>query len=122
MIRKEMKVEVMLDIFSGRPNPRWELSEEQIEELKMKLDALPAGTKKKPPVLGYRGIRVLNVSRIEGLPERIKAYNGVLAINERKETDYYEDVNNIEDWLLNQARKEGYDEAINQFRKYGRDK
>ena len=120
MRNTKMKIEVMLDIFSGRPNPRWQLSEEQSKVLKLKLSVLPAGEWRKPTALGYRGIRVSNVGGVEGLPERIRAYDGVLAIVDREETNYYADINGVENWLINQAREEGFGEAINRFWEHGR--
>jgi hypothetical protein len=52
---------VELDLFSGRPNPRWELDRQARHELKGLLDGLdPAlGAFAEPPVLGYRGFRLL---------------------------------------------------------------
>jgi hypothetical protein len=35
-------------------------------------------------------------------------------------TNYYEDSNKIEEWILDQAREQGYGEAIEKFREYGR--
>jgi len=35
-------------------------------------------------------------------------------------TNYYEDSNKIEEWLLDQAREQGYGEAIEKFRQYNR--
>ncbi|MBV9883167.1 MAG: hypothetical protein JO276_09175 [Sphingomonadaceae bacterium] len=48
---------VELDIFSGRPNPRWELDERDRAELQRLQAALaPArGAPPEPPGLGYKG-------------------------------------------------------------------
>lgn len=51
---------VELDVFSGRPNPRWQLSEREVSELTRLTNPLaptarPAPT---PPGLGYRGFRL----------------------------------------------------------------
>jgi hypothetical protein len=50
---------VTLDIFSGRENPSWQLSEEQVNKLLSLIDTLPAS---EPAVffdgLGYRGFMV----------------------------------------------------------------
>ena len=48
---------VELDIFSGRPNPRWELDEQDRREL-LRLQAGLTATERappEPPGLGYRG-------------------------------------------------------------------
>jgi hypothetical protein len=62
---------VELDVFSGRPNPRWELDETSADELRRLVDRLPpaTGPPPEPPGLGYRGFvlgeggRVLRVYR-----------------------------------------------------------
>ena len=47
---------VELDVFSGRPNPRWELGEAARHQLQKLLTRLaPAGAAPDPPALGYRG-------------------------------------------------------------------
>jgi hypothetical protein len=50
---------VELDIFSGRPNPGWELDEQAVDELRSLHAALPASAEQvpAPPGLGYRGFR-----------------------------------------------------------------
>ena len=48
---------VELDVFSGRPNPRWHLDEDQaaeVAELLRRLAPAPTG-RVEPPALGYRG-------------------------------------------------------------------
>jgi hypothetical protein len=50
---------VELDVFSGRPNPRWELDEhadQQLRELHRRL-APSVSPPAEPPGLGYRGFR-----------------------------------------------------------------
>ena len=42
-------VEVVMGIFSGRPDPAWTLTSEQMEMLLSKLEALPAGVARCPP-------------------------------------------------------------------------
>lgn len=116
----KLKIEAMLDIFSGRPNPTWKLSENQVDELKTKLGTFPSAESKSTPGLGYRGVRLVNIGKITNIPDRIIAYNGVLAITEKGITNYYEDSNKIEEWLLDQAREQGYGEAIEKFRQYSR--
>lgn len=50
------RVEVELDVYSGRPNPTWVLSAEDSAELRRRIDALPATTGSAPAGnLGYRG-------------------------------------------------------------------
>jgi hypothetical protein len=52
---------VEIDIFSGRPNPRWELSETENSELTRlvdRLDPASGSPSPSPPGLGYRGFRL----------------------------------------------------------------
>lgn len=118
MKSNELKIEGMIDIFSGRPNPKWPLSNEQVDELKKKLSKLPMSKPVMPPGLGYRGVLVTNLSRDGRIPDQIKVYNSILSIADTGRTSYYEDVNNIEEWLLEQARKLGYGDAIKKFREW----
>lgn len=50
-----MRIE--LDVFSGRPNPRWELDEDSAAALRRLLSrlAVTTDTPPEPPGLGYRG-------------------------------------------------------------------
>jgi hypothetical protein len=61
-------MEVELDIFSGRPNPRWQADEAVADELRRLENGLaPAdGPAPAPPGLGYRGF----VYTIDGRPRR----------------------------------------------------
>ncbi|KMO29930.1 hypothetical protein VQ02_28910 [Methylobacterium variabile] len=55
-----MPVDVEVDLYSGRPNPRFPLSPAAAAELERRLDALPpaaAGAATRDG-LGYRGLRV----------------------------------------------------------------
>jgi hypothetical protein len=53
-------VDVEVDLYSGRPNPRFRLPPEMEDELVRRVDALPAATGAIRPAegLGYRGLRV----------------------------------------------------------------
>ena len=54
-------MDVEIDIFSGRPNPRWRLSEAETARLMPLLESLDhaaGGPPPGPPGLGYRGIRL----------------------------------------------------------------
>ena len=63
---------VELDIFSGRPNPRWELDPRATGELRRLLRRLArsTATPPEPPGLGYRGFIWM-----DGL-ESVRAYHG----------------------------------------------
>jgi hypothetical protein len=120
-------IEVMLDIYSGRPNPSWALSERQIEELRGLLEASTEQRREDSvvtPYLGYVGFVITNHRQLAGIPYRVRIYGGVLTVTEKKEekvkegyegtakTTYYADTHRIESWLLEQAVEHGYAEAI----------
>ena len=116
------KVEVTLAIFSGRRDPNWALSEREVEELRRLLDRGLRAPLKKPkerPGLGYSGFVIRNEGRIEGIPEKMDVYRRVITIAEtergREKQTYYEDVNRIELWLVEQAADHGYGDAIEHF-------
>ena len=63
---------VELDIFSGRPNPRWRLSDAEAARVRELIDALapaPNSALPEPPGLGYRGFRI---------DDAVTAYHGVV--------------------------------------------
>lgn len=65
-----MRVE--LDVFSGRPNPRWRLDARSSRELRQLEDRLTASTSAPadPPALGYRGFSYADAAG------RRRAYHG----------------------------------------------
>ena len=99
---------VEFDVFSGRPNPTWSLSEEQIMELQEALRDLPPAD--KPPGesgLGYRGFLILNPDRASGLAPHIRIYRGIVTMVDVP-MQSYRDVHGVEDRLLVQASQHGY--------------
>ena len=63
---------VELDVFSGRPNPRWELDEPSLRQLRQLEGRLTTSREAapEPPGLGYRGFVYSDASR------RVRAYRG----------------------------------------------
>jgi hypothetical protein len=109
------KVNAELDIFSGRPNPSWELSSEEISDLARYMAGLtPAIKPAVPGDLGYRGFVISNPGKIAGLPANIHVFSGILAVTEKGSTSYYNDVNNIESWLIERAKEHGYGDVISE--------
>jgi hypothetical protein len=96
-------VQVVVDVFSGRPNPRWDLSAPQVGEFLKNIRALPhkecAGELKDG--LGYRGLKVTGseLSR-EGYNE-IVISNGIVEVREESRAQQFADRNRaLERWLL----------------------
>ena len=122
MRAEKAEVEVTLGVFSGRPEPNWVLSEREVEELRRLLARglrTPLKQPKELPGLGYRGFVIRNEARVKGIPEEMEVYNRTIAIveteREREKRTYYEDVNRIELWLVEQAADRGYGDAIEHF-------
>ncbi len=70
---------VELDIFSGKPNPRWALDPATAGELRIIVGALPAASRisSDPPALGYRGFNFTFAS------ESCRAYGGFVQAGQR---------------------------------------
>ena len=99
---------VEFDVFSGRPNPTWSLTTEQIMELQEKFQDLPpADELSGESGLGYRGFLLLNPDRENGLAPHIRIHGGIVTITDAN-VQCYTDVHNIEHQLLLQASQHGY--------------
>ena len=96
---------IELDIFSGRPNPTWDLSAADTATLTGIIGSLPPSSPVDLPTpLGYRGFLV-SVSEPELRPVvTMRAYQGVVEY-QGYETRYYADPDKqVERWLLATAR------------------
>jgi hypothetical protein len=108
-----MRVE--LNIFSGRPNPSWELSPQDASALEERLTGLTF-TSQSPSGggLGYRGFILSYPTPVAGLSTQINIFNGVIKISEGGHTTHYYDTKGAEGWLIEQARKQGYGNILDQ--------
>jgi hypothetical protein len=97
-------VEVELDIFSGRPNPTWILSDEEGDIFLKRLSILPrVSAKELSTNLGYRGfiVRVMN----ETEKSLVRIQNGTVLLSQDDTNVYYRDQNrDLEQWLLNSGK------------------
>jgi hypothetical protein len=95
---------VVLEIFSGRPDPSWPLDTQRTAELSRRLESLPAARESALPEgapLGYRG---LHVSFTEGTEGRIvEVRRGFVADRRRILEDRGR---TVERWLLGTAPPE----------------
>jgi hypothetical protein len=92
-------VEVTAILFSGRNNPTWAMTREQIQGLRERIDSLPVTEPKPLAWLGYD----LRNSGVRGLPDEITVHDGVVEITSRGRTSYHEDAKNLEAWLRDLA-------------------
>ncbi len=94
---------VELDIFSGRPNPTWELSQEQERELRERIARLPrAQDGSFPNPLGYRGITAVlsGPGGVDGGGESIRLFAGSVRHQTPGATIFLNDADRqVERWL-----------------------
>ena len=91
---------VEMDIFSGRPNPIWELSPQQTIELQQRVSALHHEV---PPSrvfdgLGYRGL-IVRDPRDPGSFLKV-GFSRILHVKEGVESNYEDTGRSLEKWLV----------------------
>ncbi len=98
---------VTLDIFSGRPNPTWVLSDDDTRHLSERLGAVQQLTTQKPSgvlgTLGYRGFVVTPTNDTQHLHPRFHAHEGIIDLGMRQ-PNLISHEREIESWLLTTAR------------------
>jgi len=107
--RVRLTVQVILDIFSGRPNPSWTLSADEERELALRLRGLPPGpAPAEASGLGYRGFRLVAPSAGSPLPPEMIVGDGTISVRDASGLRHYLDHGGVEAWLRDQARRHGY--------------
>jgi hypothetical protein len=108
-----MAIRVEIDVYSGRPNPSFNLSEASEAELVRKLRDLPHLESIPPePGLGYRGYIVTATHRVPGFPSSVRIGNGIVVF----EGNAYRDVHSAEDWLRQLSIQAGHGALLQQLR------
>lgn len=101
-------MEVELDAFSGRPNPRWCLLPYQAREFTNKLQMLPRQHKRAASAeqgLGYRGFIVTGASDELGNYDVVVVSSGAVHARSGTVSHYLEDQDRaLERWLLETIR------------------
>jgi hypothetical protein len=96
--------QIELDVFSGMPNPTWQLSGTETIDLRNKLldlPAIPEQTFEEP--LGYRGIKVRFTDATGEVTLRV--WRGVAQKRTVAGLTFYADQNRVlEDWLLQSGK------------------
>jgi hypothetical protein len=102
-----MSVTVTLHVFSGVPDPAWELTDQQAQELANRIGRIQKTTLLKPPGivggLGYRGFSVNSV-REKILDPHIYLHAGIVDLD-RFDSNRIADNSDLETWLLSTAGK-----------------
>ncbi len=110
-------VEVELDVFSGRPNPRWVMAPQTAARLRAVLSERAAAESVGELGLGYRGFLLTNRGLDGSLPSRARVYRSVVVVLDRDNETTYRDSQGVEEALLEQARSLGYGDLIAQFQR-----
>lgn len=95
---------VELDVFSGRPNPKWTLTDSESARVEEMLRDLPIGTKAAIPGLGFRGFILSDGKR------RITVGGGMVQGDDSGQIR--RDSKGLEDYLRILAKERGYGEFV----------
>jgi hypothetical protein len=111
----QTNVTVEVLIFSGRPNPTWQLQDPKpLESLKAKMKDLPEAFKEEPAGwsrLGFTGFRIHGGDTV-GLPGEIRVYQGVIKTGHGKTAQYLKDSAGLEQSLINEAKKQALEPPV----------
>jgi hypothetical protein len=101
-------MEVELDAFSGRPNPRWRLHPHQAREFTNKLHRLPRQHKRAASAeqgLGYRGFIVTGTGDELGSYDEVVVTSSSVRARSGSVSHYFENQDRaLERWLLETMR------------------
>jgi hypothetical protein len=112
-------ITVTLGIFSGRPNPSLELLGNDAEQLaKLATAGFDGKTSGPPPPLKlglFHGFTVITPASLQArfrLPAEFRVYSGVLTVKRNRELVHWQDVANLESFLLGHAQRAGHGELL----------
>lgn len=99
-----------LNIFSGRPNPGWELTDDEAAEVRLRLRNLPDSPRVPVEKLGYMGFILRRSGNdISSQIDEVRVYGGILSYyHDEGRITYKNDITGLESWLEDQARQKGY--------------
>ena len=96
---------VELDVFSGLPNPAWDLPPAGTAVLLAMIGALPPSPSVSLPTpLGYRGFLVTIPGSSSASVVTLRAYRGIVAYQGPKTAYYADPAKQVERWLLSTSR------------------
>ncbi|MGK3371361.1 hypothetical protein [Citrobacter youngae] len=101
-----MPLVITLDMYSGRPNPSWEVSDADAKKLrKMLAKTRKISTTSSPGsvgLLGYRGLLITSKGDL-ALPTMMRAFDGILEVASLDTPNYIDHNSEVEDFLLSTA-------------------
>ena len=104
-----MNIKVSLEIFSGRPNPVWQLTADECTAVMRLLEALPeTSPAENTGGLGYSGF-LLSVTPEEAGAKvyQVHVFQKIITVDSAGRK-FYRDEHGLEKWLLQQASAKGY--------------
>ena len=100
-------LEIELDVYSGKPNPKWELPPEEASGLLKIIESAPEEkAEMNLPGLGYRGF-ILRSGK-----KTIRVYHGLIAVEDSGATRTLRDTGKVEAKLAADARQRGYAKLV----------
>jgi hypothetical protein len=106
---------VRLLMFSGRPDPEWDLDDDVLGDLssriRLGLDAPPTEQSAAPP-LGYRGFVIVTPAELTDLPPQTTVFGGAISIGVGPFAEVHEDAGGVEQLLLEDARRHDWGDAL----------
>jgi hypothetical protein len=97
------KIQVEVDVYSGRPNPRWDLSTQQAADFLKMVQALPERESDSALFegLGYRGLKITGSGLSqEGYTEIVISRGIVIRKEENRSPQFTDKGRALERWLL----------------------
>jgi hypothetical protein len=111
-----MNLQVELDAFSGRPNPRWDLKDDQAAEfLKLLRGLSPAESAIQPPGLGYRGFIVRSTGEPVGAYDEVRIFRGTVVARRGARVETFGDPERVLEGMLLDTAREHVDEPVLQY-------
>ncbi len=94
-------------MYSGRPNPTWELNDDQTETLKKLLGEKKEITFEMSPVasgiLGYRGFEIESFH--SSLPAKLFCFDGIIDMVDQTHLNFIDKDSNLENFLLETSKQ-----------------
>ena len=111
----QTNVTVEVLIFSGRPNPTWQLQDpKRLQTLKAKLKDLPEAFQEEPAGwtrLGFAGFRIHGGETL-GLPGEMRVYQGVIKTGHGKAAKHLKDATGLEQSLISETKKQALEPPV----------
>jgi len=104
---KSSSLEVELDVFSGRPNPRWTLAAPEADRLRRQIRSLRSSAPEQHiPDLGFRGFIVHDAAG------SVRVFRKTVIVPAARPRRFLLDTPHIEDTLFDEATRRGFQQLL----------